>query len=126
MTVVHEVRGGRELRRTLRGAGDDLSDLKDVHKQAAAIAATRAKARAPRTSGRLEATIRSSGTKTAGIVRVGNNTKVPYAGPIHWGWGKRHIPANPFASRGAQESEPVWLPLYERYVDNTLDKIQGA
>lgn len=126
MSAVHEVRGGRELRRTLRGAGDDLSDLKDVHKQAAAIAATRAKADAPEVSGRLAATIRSSGTKTAGIVRVGNNTKVPYAHPIHWGWAARGIPANPFAARGAQESEPVWVALYVRYVDDTLDKIKGA
>ncbi|WP_314148238.1 HK97 gp10 family phage protein [uncultured Leifsonia sp.] len=124
--AVYEVRGGRQLRKSLRTAGDDLADLKDVHKQAAAIAADRAADRAPRRSGRLAATIRAAGTKTAGIVRVGNNTRVPYAPVIHWGWKRRHITANPFASRGAQESEPRWLPLYERYVDTTLDKIKGA
>jgi hypothetical protein len=124
--AVYEVRGGRTLRKSLRTAGDDLSDLKDVHKQAAGIAANRAASRAPRRSGRLAATIRAAGTKTAGIVRVGNNTKVPYAPVIHWGWGRHHIAANPFASRGAQESQPTWLPLYERYVDTTLNKIKGA
>lgn len=124
--AVYEVRGGRQLRKTLRAAGDDLADLKDVHKQAATIAADRAASRAPRRTGRLAATIRASGTKTAGIVRVGNNTRVPYANPIHWGWKKRNITANPFASHGAQESEPTWVQLYQRYIDTTLDSIKGA
>lgn len=126
MSAVHEVRGGRELRRTLRNAGNDLTDLKDVHKKAADVAATRSRARAPRRSGRLEATIRSSGTKTAGIIRIGNNTKVRYAAPIHWGWKARGIPANPFASHAAQESETTWLPLYQRYMSDTLNQIKGA
>lgn len=124
--TVHEVEGGRQLRRTLKEAGDDLGDLRDVHRRAAGIAAERVKARAPEVSGRLKATIRAAGTKTAGIVRVGNNTRVRYAGPIHWGWYRRHIQPNPFASTGAQESEPVWLPLYVAYVDETLNHIKGA
>lgn len=121
----HEVVGGRQLRKTLREAGDDLTDLKTAHRQAAGIAADGAAARAPRVSGRLAATIRAAGTKTAGIVRVGNNTRVPYGPPIHWGWGRRHIAANPFASRGAQESQPQWLPIYERVVDEALNQIKG-
>jgi hypothetical protein len=121
----YEVIGGRELRRTLRQAGLDLQDLKDAHAAAARIAANAAADAAPRRTGALAATVRSAGTKTAGIVRAGNNTKVPYAGPIHWGWGKRHIAANPFASRGAQRSEPEWLPVYEEARDKALDKVKG-
>ncbi|SDH16166.1 hypothetical protein SAMN04515691_2985 [Leifsonia sp. 98AMF] len=122
---VYQVEGGRQLRKSLRAAGDDLTDLKIVHGQAAAIAARRAESRAPHRTDQLAATIRSAGTKTAGIVRVGNNSRVPYAPVIHWGWARRHIAPNPFASQGAQESESTWLPLYERYVDNVLDTIEG-
>lgn len=124
--AVFQVEGGRQLRRTLRNAGDDLSDLKDAHRQAAAIAADQAANDAPEVSGALRATIRSAGTKTAGIVRIGNNTKVPYAGPIHWGWAARNIAANPFAATAAQETEPQWLPIYDTYIEEALKQIKGV
>ncbi|RWZ52937.1 HK97 gp10 family phage protein [Labedella phragmitis] len=123
---VYEVRGGRALRKGLREAGDDLTDLKTVHRAAAGVAAEGARARVPRRSNRLANTIRAAGTKTAGIVRVGNNTSVRYAGPIHWGWFRRHIKDNPFASAGAQATESRWVPLYEQYTDAALDKIKGT
>lgn len=123
--AVAQIDGARKLRKTLRAAGDDLTDLKIVHGQAAATAANAVRREAPEVTGRLKATIRSSGTKTAGIVRVGNNSKVKYAGPIHWGWAARNITPNPFASTGAKESEPAWLPLYQRYVTAALNKIEG-
>lgn len=124
-----KIDGARQLRRTLKDAGDDLNDLKEVNRAAAAIAANRAKTWAPKVSGRLAGTVRSSGTKTAGIVRAGNNRKtasgVPYANPIHWGWPARNIKANPFLSYSAQATEPRWLRLYENYIDKTLSKIRG-
>lgn len=124
--ATHEVAGGRQLRRTLREAGDDLSDLRRVHRDAANIARDRIAQRAPQgATGKLRATVRAAGTKTAGIVRAGNNTRVPYAGVQQWGWGRRNIRATLFATRGAQESEPRWLPLYEFYIDTTLNRIQG-
>lgn len=124
--AVHQVVGGRELRKTLRQAGVDLQDLKTVHRQAAQVSANAAAQRVPEVTGRLRATIRAAGTKTAGIVRVGNNTRVPYAPVIHWGWAARHIKPNTFAVDGARAAEPVWLPLYQRHVDSTLSKIKGA
>jgi hypothetical protein len=124
--AVAEIEGGKALRKSLRAAGYDLTDLKIVHGQAAATAAGEVRGRVPEVSGALKATIRSAGTKTAGIVRAGNNSRVKYAGPIHWGWPDRNIPANPFASEGAQASEPRWLPHYQRYVDAALDKVKGT
>lgn len=124
-----KLEGMRNLRRTMRAAGDDLGELKEINAQAAGIAADRAKGWAPVVSGRLSASVRSSGTKTAGIVRAGNNRKtasgVPYAAPIHWGWPSRNIKANPFLSYSAQATEPRWIRLYEDYIDKTLGKIKG-
>lgn len=124
-----KIEGMRQLRHSLRQAGDDLQDLKATNAQASSIVASRAKGWAPNRSGRLAASVRSSGTKTAGIVRAGNNRKtasgVPYAGPIHWGWKKRNIKANPFLSYSAQATEPTWIKLYTDYLDKTINKIKG-
>lgn len=117
-----EVQGGRQLRRTLKAAGVDLNDLKAAHAEAARIAEQAVKA--PRRSGRLAGSVRSAGTKTAGILRAGR-ASVPYAGVIHWGWPRRGIPARPFLSEAAQSSEPRWLPVYQRHVDKALDQVKG-
>lgn len=119
-----EVEGARQLRRTLRQAGDDLEDLKDANKQAAEIAATGARRAAPVLSGALSGDIRAAGTKTAGVVRAGRK-RLPYAGPIHWGWPARGIAAQPYLTEGAQQTETVWVPLYEEELDKALAKVKG-
>lgn len=124
-----KIEGARQLRRTLREAGSDLTDLKAANAQAASIVSSRAKSWAPTRTGRLQSSVRSSGTKTAGIVRAGNNRKsksgVPYAAPIHWGWKARNIKANPFLSYSAQATESTWIRLYEQLVNKALSKIKG-
>lgn len=119
-----EVEGAKRLRRTLREAGDDLEDLKTAHAAAAKIAAEAAAALAPRRSGALAASVRSSGQKTAGVIRAGKK-RIPYAGVIHWGWPRRGIPARPFLTEGAQRTEPLWIPIYEKAIEHALDQIKG-
>lgn len=118
------VQGANRLRRTLRQAGDDLHELRDAHATAARIAAQASAALAPKRTGTLSATVRGSGTKTAGVLRAGF-AKVPYAGPIHWGWPSRGITPQPFLSDGAQSSEGSWLPVYESAVDGAIKKVRG-
>lgn len=131
-----QVIGARELRRSLKAAGEDLADLKAANAEAASIAARASADLAPRASGRLQATIRASGTKTAGIVRAGNK-RAPYAAAVHWGrnyWPnaqhsrrtKSKTTAQPFISEGAQNSEGQWLPVYERTVADIIERIEGA
>lgn len=119
-----EVEGVRELRRTLRAAGDDLSDLKAANLAAAEIAADAARGRAPVLTGALAGDIRAAGTKTAGIIRAGRK-RIPYAGAIHWGWPARGITARPYLADGAKASESVWVPLYQRALDDALEKVKG-
>lgn len=118
------IEGGARLRRTLRAAGDDLSDLKAAHTAAAATAASGARGLVPTRTGRLAGSIRSSGTNSAGIVRAGR-ASIPYAGPIHWGWPARRIAAQPFLSDGATNTEPAWLPVYTAALDAALSKVEG-
>lgn len=120
-----KVEGAKQLRRSLKKAGDDLSKMKAAHAAAASIAAESARGYAPMgPTGRLIRSIRSSGTNTAGIVRSGYKS-VPYAGPIHWGWPGHNISANPFMSDGATSSESRWLPVYEAAVENAIQQVRG-
>ena len=87
--------GVKELRRELRRMGDDLEDLKALNLDVATLVSDRAKDLVPRRTGNLADTIRPAGTKTAGRVRAGFK-RVPYAGPVHFGWSARRIQPQPF------------------------------
>lgn len=119
------VEGASRLRRTLRDAGDDLTDLKDAHRAAALIAARAAVRFVPWRTGRLAGSIGWRGTASAGTIRAGTRSRVPYAGPIHWGWPKRGIEPQPFLTDGAQASEPTWLPVFEKTIDKAISKVKG-
>ena len=119
-----ELKGAAQLRRTLKAAGDDLSDLQEAHSKAAAIVEENALGLVPVDTGFLASTIRSSGTKTAGVVRAGTRA-VPYAGPIHFGWPARNIAANPFIQEAAHLTEPIWGRIFEDAVAKAIDRIKG-
>jgi hypothetical protein len=78
----------RELRKNLSMLDDDFEDLKELHLDLAEMVADRAASLAPVRTGTLQQTIRAAGTKTAGRVRAGFK-RVPYAGPVHFGWATR-------------------------------------
>lgn len=132
---VVEVVGARQLRQSLKQAGEDLTDLKSAHREAADIAARASAALAPvGTTGQLKRSIRASGTLTAGVIKAGRKS-VPYANAIHWGrvwwpnkqnsqhraqfWGR------PFLSNGAQNSEGQWLPIYMRTLEGAIERVEG-
>ena len=114
--------GGKELRAGLAGVEGGLAELKAAHREAAAIAAEGAAARAPSVSGNLRRTIRAAGTARAGIVRVGNK-RAPYAGPINYGWARRHIGASWFLNDGATATEPRWVGVYQDHLETLVNKI---
>lgn len=101
-----------------------MRDWTETNKAVAKIAAVRGRADAPRRTGRLAASVRPGATRIAAIERAGN-TSVPYAGPIHWGWPKRHIKPNPFMSRAAHETQPEWIDIYFAKLNEMIDKIKG-
>lgn len=120
-----KVEGARELRASLRRAGEDLSDLKAAHAAASGVVVAASRIRAPHRSGRLAGSVRGSGTATKALIRAGG-VSVPYANPIHWGWKARGIAAQPFITDAAQNTEPVWTVLYERQVELIVNRIRGA
>ena len=110
------------LQRTMKKAGQDITDLTDAHARASEIVAAAARAGAPRRTGALASSVKSSKAKRTALVNVTSR----YAKPIHWGWPARNIEANPWVSEAAQATEPQWLPLYEAAVQKALDDVRGA
>ncbi|WP_062208843.1 hypothetical protein [Demequina oxidasica] len=112
-----EVEGMRKALREMEKLGVDVEDMKDVFSGIATEAARVMEGLAPSKSGALRASIRGNRAKNKAVVRIGK-ARVPYAGPINYGWPKRNIrPAN-FTARTDAVME-------EKAEDMLLDGIEG-
>ena len=123
-----QIEGGRELRRKLRQVGDDMTDLKELHKRLADDVAGTAKTKVPVRSGRLQRSIRGSGTKTAARVRAGNNrqsgpTAVPYAPIVHFGWATRGIKPQPFLYEALDDRRQEVVDRYNAEVRRIVRRV---
>lgn len=123
-----DVQGGRELRRKFKEAGDDMSDLKDLHLRLADDVAGTAKTLVPVRTGRLRNSIRGSGTKTSARVKVGNNRKsgpsaLPYAKPIHFGWAARGIKPQPFIYEALDDRRQEVIDAYNDEVRQIIRRV---
>ena len=100
-----EVEGARELKRAIRkAAGTELrEELKEANYQAAKIVADEAKQLAPVRTGRLANSVRANRAIAYGAVKIGSAARVPYAGPIIYGWPDRGIKAQPFVHEAISE-----------------------
>lgn len=130
-SVTIKITGAKEFRRKLRRFDAELTGkgMKRTHLAAGDLVARRAKAIAPRRSGRLAGDIRVKATTTKADVVVGR-ASIPYAGPIHFGWNRSPQPdrgiwggpirANPFLFKAIEsEAEPV-IAAYEDGLNDIL------
>lgn len=118
--------GQKRFVRTMRKAGADMQELKEVNRRAADIAKPEAVARTPPgKTGRLAGSIRAGATQKAGIIRAGRKT-VPYAGPINYGWPARNIRPRTFVNDAVASTESQWAKEYETFVKKTMNQIKGA
>ena len=93
--------GQRRFVQTMRKAGADMDDLKEVNREAAQIALPAVRNLAPRgKTGRL-----------AGSLRVG----AP----------KRHIRPRLFVNNGVASTESQWQKVYKDFVGKTLKQVKG-
>jgi hypothetical protein len=120
-----KVEGLNNLVRTLTRAGVDLGDLKAANQKAGNIVAARARGDAPRKSGALAGNVRSARQARRARIMAGSS-RVPYAGPIHWGWPARHISSQPFIAEAAQRSESEWADAYRADVVAALSHVRGV
>jgi len=119
------VDGLRELRRFLRQLPDDVGKdgLKKIHDKVAEPVERSAVTKVPRRSGDLAASIRrAKGSATKAQVRAGK-ARVPYAGPIHFGWPARNIRAQPFLTDALADKRTVVLDMYTDELDRFIGQM---
>jgi hypothetical protein len=135
------VDGGARLRKTLGAVPGRLEDLTALHKRIAELVAGRAEDTTPVGPApfHIRDTIRAAGTKSAAIVRAGNNKKRGasrggYALAVHWGYQTRKtesgartlVKARPWISEAAQDLSPQWTGMYRKEVDRILKTVEGT
>ena len=119
------------LQKAMKEAGDDLvAELKAGNKALGEIVAARARQIVPVRSGALKKTINAvkavSGAKiTAGTPSL--TSKVPYAGPIHYGWDNAFgdgvtIEARPFLSDALDDVHDEVVDAYDKMIADLLKK----
>lgn len=98
--------GLSEFEREVRRNGADIEDVSEVTRAIAARLASSARSRAPFRGGGLSGSVRSMSTRSSASVTAG--TGIDYAAPIHWGWPRRNIAAQPFLY-DALGAEGPWI-----------------
>lgn len=118
--------GQKRFVQTMRKAGADMQELKDVNRQAADIALPAVRTLTPRgKSGKLAVSIRVGATQKAGVIRAGRKS-APYAGVINYGWPKMGIKPRLFVNQGVAGTENAWQRVYKQFIDKTMSQIKGA
>jgi HK97 gp10 family phage protein len=115
-----KVKGLRSSIKALQAIGVDAKDIKSAGNEAGEIVAREARNLAPVRSGSLRSTIRVSKALNRVSVSAGNNGKVPYANPIHWGWFKRNIKPQPFFVKALGITRNEVYQNYYRSIDRLI------
>jgi hypothetical protein len=109
------VEGLGRLTRDLEQLGLDVEDLKDAFGSIAAQGARLASSFAPHRTGRLAASIRGNRAKSKAVVTAGR-ARVPYAGPINYGWPARKIGPALFMQKADDAMRPRALDELEQAI----------
>jgi len=115
-----KVKGLRSSIKALQAIGVDPAEIKTAGNEAGEIVAREARNLVPVRTGRLRNTIRASRALSKVTVSAGNNGKVPYANPIHWGWFKRNIKPQPFFVKALGITRDEVYQNYYRSLDRLI------
>lgn len=115
-----KVKGYKAGIKALKAIGIPDSEIKAAGSQAGEVVAREARNLVPVRTGRLRNSIRVSKALSRVSVSAGNNTRVPYANPIHWGWFKRNIKPQPFFTKALGITRDEVYRNYYRTVDTLI------
>lgn len=116
-----EIKGLNRLVRDLkRLSGDVVIEIRAVNLDLAGDVAATGRSLAPKRTRTLAGDVRAGATQRSGVVRAGR-ARIPYAGPIHFGWPARNITAQPFlwlaVARHRAEIERRWTQALTTLVE---------
>jgi hypothetical protein len=121
-----KVQGLQDALKALKAIGTPTAEVSAAAQQAGEIVASMSRSLVPVKSGKLRATIKAKKQARKVLVSAGNNTTVPYANPIHWGWYydknnfvKKNIMPNPFFAKALGLTRQQ---VYENYF-NSINKL---
>jgi hypothetical protein len=115
-----KVKGFKSGIKALQVIGVPDAEIKAAGSQAGEIVAREARNLVPVRTGALRNTIKVSKALRSVSVRAGNNGKVPYANPIHWGWFKRNIKPQPFFIKALGITRDEVYKNYYRTLDTLI------
>jgi hypothetical protein len=123
-----KVIGTKDLYKSLRIIGTPTKEINAANREAAQEVLVDAKRLTPIRSGKLVRTEKISATMKSVAVTAGNETSVPYANPIHWGWsrsvktGKRkNIKPQPFLARALGYNRKEILANYYKQMEKLIN-----
>lgn len=125
MTRAVRIEGLKEVRSAIRAISDEMdrngakAELRVMNLHAAEVVKQKADSLVPRRSGQLAKTVRAAGTQKSARVRAGYQ-RVPYAGPIHFGWPARGIRPQPFLYDALDSRRTQVVEVYERGIDRLI------
>jgi HK97 gp10 family phage protein len=90
-----KVVGLNEAIRGLRAIGVPSAEIGQASQEAGNLVANSARSLVPVRTGALRNTIRAKKIARKVVVSAGNNNKVPYANPIHFGWNYDKVNLQP-------------------------------
>lgn len=117
--------GLREVVRNLEKIGADVQDMKDVFLKIGEMVQADAARLAPKRSGRLSASIKPTKTKNKAAIRAGS-ARVPYAGPINYGWRRRGITASNFMQRAINADVDEALKMMDEGLTRIINEHMGG
>ncbi len=115
-----KVKGYKAGIKALQEIGVPAAELKAAGSQAGEVVAREARTLVPVRTGKLRNSIRVSKALTKVSVSAGNNGKIPYANPIHWGWFKRNIKPQPFFIKALGITRDEVYRNYYRTLDTLI------
>jgi hypothetical protein len=117
-----KVQGLRQAIRALQDIGVPAAEIKAAGTQSGELVANQARSIVPIRTGRLRDSIRVSKALSKISISAGNNTRVPYANPIHWGWFRRHIKPQPFFIKALGLTRDQVYQNYYKTLDTLIKK----
>jgi hypothetical protein len=117
-----KVQGLKQAIRALQDIGVPAAEIKAAGTQSGELVANQARSIVPIRTGRLRDSIRVSKALTKISISAGNNTRVPYANPIHWGWFRRHIKPQPFFIKALGLTRDQVYQNYYKTLDTLIKK----
>jgi len=117
-----KVVGLNEAVRALRAIGVPSAEIGAASQEAGEIVASAGRTLVPVRTGRLRATIKARKVARKVVVSAGNNSSVPYANPIHFGWNydrknlqAKNIRPSPFFSKAlTRTSSQVYKAFFDK------------